>query len=270
MYLPNTSNITIMPVAENEIDVEINENENDCTDSSTAIDDGNKAVMATRASCVIPGFKALLVKWKVQDASVDRVTGAKTSTSTPKAAVRRSSNVYQHPIRGVSDFTPPTFPHTFEEIKLIRKALKTNFVFSDLTDRDLTPLVSAFERCTFEKDQIIIQQGDQGDYFYILASGNVSFIVNGAKVGNANTVGASFGELALLYTCPRAASVVAAEETELFRVDQNTFRFILKSQTIESAKEKTELLQGVSFLKDLTETDLKKLSDVIDRKGRKW
>jgi CRP-like cAMP-binding protein len=76
-------------------------------------------------------------------------------------------------------------------------------------------------------------------------------------------VGSSFGELALLYTCPRAASVVATEETQLFRVDQTTFRFVLKSQTIKSGKEKTDILQGVSFLKDLTQADLKKLSDAM-------
>jgi cAMP-dependent protein kinase regulator len=62
-----------------------------------------------------------------------------------------------------------------------------------------------------------------------------------------------------LYTSS-AASVVAAKETKLFRVDQTTFRFVLKSQTLESVKERTELLQTVSFLKDLTQTDLKKLA----------
>jgi hypothetical protein len=42
----------------------------------------------------------------------------------------------------------------------------------------------------------------------------------------------SLGELALLYTCPRAATVMAsAEPTKLFRVDQQTtFRHIMESK----------------------------------------
>jgi CRP-like cAMP-binding protein len=282
----------------------------------------------TRASCTIPGFKALLSKWKVQDASVDQgsspdvcstVVSSSDGTGTSASAIMdihkakgagagtvmnakqklkaaqrlrtprpsetapvtdapmtppltktkrrqqqsQNANVYQLPLTLEKDFSPPKFPHSFEEKRLIRKALQNNFVFSDLTDRDLLPLVAAFERCTFEKDQMIIQQGDPGDFFYILAGGNVSFLVNDVTVGKTSAIGASFGELALLYTCPRAASVVAQTQTQLFRVDQTTFRFILKSQTIESGKEKTELLQNVCFLKDLTQTDLKKLSDAM-------
>jgi cAMP-dependent protein kinase regulator len=250
-------------------------------------------------NCTGMGFKTLLYKWKGQDVSVDsepisadtnKITAkakakAKASPSllpipraseqivTPaqqnalaKEQARRQSvnmNVYQHPMQWEADFAPPKFPHSSNEKKLIRKALKKNFVFSDLTDRDLKPLVAAFEGILFERGQLIIQQGDPGDFFYVLASGKVSFFVNNIKVGKTENVGASFGELALLYTCPRAASVVATKETQLFRVDQATFRFILKSQTIESGKEKTEILQGVSFLKDLTQADLKKLSDAM-------
>jgi CRP-like cAMP-binding protein len=180
-----------------------------------------------------------------------------------KRQIRRQSlnmNVYQHPMQWEADFAPPKFPHSSNEKKLIRKALKKNFVFSDLMDRDLKPLVAAFEGILFERGQLIIQQGDPGDFFYILASGKVSFFVNNIKVGKTENVGASFGESSLLYTRPRAASVVASKETQLFRVDQTTFRFVLKSQTLESGKERTELLQTVSFLKDLTQTDLKKLS----------
>jgi cAMP-dependent protein kinase regulator len=81
-----------------------------------------------------------------------------------------------------ADFAPPKFRHSSDEKKLIRKALKKNFVFSDLTDRDLKPLVAAFEGILFERSQLIIEQGDPGDFFYILASGKVSFYVNEIKL----------------------------------------------------------------------------------------
>jgi hypothetical protein len=140
-------------------------------------------------------------------------------------------NVYQQPMQWQSDFSPPKFPHSMDEKILIRKALKRNFVFSDLTDSDLEPLMAAFEKCTFTEDQVIIRQGSPGDYFYILHTGEVNFQVNTTKVGSTGETGASFGEMSLLYTSPRAASVIAAKDTELFRVDQATYRFILQSQT---------------------------------------
>lgn len=104
---------------------------------------------------------------------------------------------------------------------------------------------------------------DPGDFFYILQSGKIAFSVNGITVGKCKHVGSSFGEMALLYTCPRAASVTAARDTQLFRVDQTTFRFILQSQSSISADEKKALLLQVPFLSGLTDTDLKKLSEVM-------
>ena len=186
----------------------------------------------------------------------------KLSKAMSKRLFRMPKNVYQQPLQHQSDYVPPQFPHTFVEQDLIRRALGQNFVFSDLTHKDLVPLVAAFETCTFAQGEVIIRQGDPGDYFYILQSGTVSFHVNFRKVGQAGK-GASFGELALLYTCPRAATVEAMEPVTLFRVDQMTFRHILQTQTKASEDEKMKLLEGVNFLRDLTPSDLKKLAHVM-------
>ena len=56
---------------------------------------------------------------------------------------------------------------------------------------------------------------------------------------------------------------MAAEPTLLFRVDQNTFRYILQSQTQQSQREKVELLQKVDFLKHLDDADLRKMTRVM-------
>jgi len=174
--------------------------------------------------------------------------------------------VYQKPIAMdlQKDYTPPKFSHSSEEKKLIKKTLKRNFIFADLTDRELRPLVAAFEAVKYNKGEVIIQQGDPGDYFFILKSGKVTFSVNGVKVGRTTHAGASFGELGLLYTCPRSATAKASsKEVEVFRVDQTTFRLSLQSQTIVSSEEKIALLKSVGFLKDLDSPDLKKLSEAM-------
>jgi CRP-like cAMP-binding protein len=82
--------------------------------------------------------------------------------------------------------------------------------------------------------------------------------------------GSSFGELALLYSSTRAATVIAGSSstdtdtnnnlTTVLRVDKHTFRrHILRSQTISLTETKKQLLQDVPFLKDLNDSYIKKL-----------
>jgi cAMP-dependent protein kinase regulator len=183
--------------------------------------------------------------------------------ATKSGIVRKTEEVRAPLIATTGEFKPPVFLKDDFEEQLIRKALKRNFVFGDLDDEALTTFIDAFEAIEVRKGEKIIKQGDQGDYFYVIARGKVSFGVNGVLVGTA-TEGKSFGELALLYTCPRAATVMAsAEPTKLFRVDQTTFRHIMESKAKQMQELKLSLLRGVSFLKDLVESDLKRLSSVM-------
>eukprot|EP00523_Entomoneis_sp_CCMP467_P000550 CAMPEP_0168755392 /NCGR_PEP_ID=MMETSP0724-20121128/20044_1 /TAXON_ID=265536 /ORGANISM="Amphiprora sp., Strain CCMP467" /LENGTH=879 /DNA_ID=CAMNT_0008804003 /DNA_START=171 /DNA_END=2810 /DNA_ORIENTATION=+ len=184
------------------------------------------------------------------------------SFNDKKKMRRQPMNVYQKTPEFKEGFKPPKFKKTDEEKDLIKKALRKNFVFAELTGRELRPLISAFEPCEFDSGDFIIKQHDPGDYFYIVQKGKVHFEVDGVEVGKAGK-GSSFGELALLYTCPRAATVIAAKPTKVFRVDQATFHFILENQTAESEKEKLNLLKGVEFLKDLAEADLTTLTKVM-------
>ena len=182
--------------------------------------------------------------------------------ATKSGIARKTEEVRAPLIATTGEFKPPVFAKEQCEEQLIRKALKKNFVFGDLDDDALDTFIDAFEGIEIPKRQKIIDQGDKGDYFYVIARGKVSFGINGVLVGTA-TEGTSFGELALLYTCPRAATVMASAETKLFRVDQKTFRHIMESKAKQMEELKLSLLHGISFLKDLVESDLKRLSSVM-------
>ena len=143
------------------------------------------------------------------------------------------------------------------DLKMIRKALKKNAVFDRMDTDDLVQFVDAFEHIEVAKGFKFYKQGDPGDYFYIVGQDSmVEFQANGVKIGEAED-GESFGELSLIYSCPRAATVVAmSSPTNLFRVDRKTFKSILKQQTKAKGKQKIRLLKKVDFFREMSKHDL--------------
>jgi CRP-like cAMP-binding protein len=109
---------------------------------------------------------------------------------------------------------------------------------------------------------VIINQGEVGDYFYVVEDGNISFAVDGNHVG-ACTRGASFGELALLYNCPRAATCIANTDCRLWKVDQRTFRYMLANNNANQQKDVLDVLRKVQFLANLEEGMLIKIADAL-------
>lgn len=162
--------------------------------------------------------------------------------------------------------------------KLIRKAIEKNLFFDQLDSDDLDFFIDAFEHIEVPKGVNVVTQGDRGDFFYIIGKNSfVEFELNGTIVGEASE--GSFGELALMYSAPRAATVIAkSSPTNLFRVARKTFKTLLRQQTKKKVSEKRVLLEGVDFLGEMNELDLNRLAramtlnvfqrdDVIVKKG---
>jgi CRP-like cAMP-binding protein len=176
---------------------------------------------------------------------------------TANKGAHHLKNVFAAPLEDLGNFKAPVFPKDREEKAFIREALN-NFVFAALSQSELRTIIDAFERMEVHVGETLILQGDVGDYFYVIREGKVRYEVNGNTVGHA-AKGNSFGELALLYTSPRAASVIAESDTILYRVDQKTFRYIMQYQTLQTENDKKDLLLGVAFLKTLEPSDINKL-----------
>jgi len=161
-----------------------------------------------------------------------------------------------------------------EELKRIGQAVKANFLFQHLNSRQSADLFLVMSMVEVKKGDVIIRQGDEGDRFYVVDSGDYEVRVSAAEEdhsGAPETLGevvhmyrgethSSFGELALMYSKPRAASVVAATDGLLWALDRHAFRSILmKSDSQEIIK----CLRKVQILESLTTHDLKRLNDVL-------
>lgn len=124
---------------------------------------------------------------------------------------------------------------TAQQESRIRAAISANLLFKNLDDEQTRDVLDSMTEKRIPKDGVVvIHQGDVGDFFYVVEEGGFDFYIKkgqgqsglGDKVGNVGP-GGSFGELALMYNAPRAASVVSTSPGVLWALDRITFRKIL-------------------------------------------
>jgi CRP-like cAMP-binding protein len=68
----------------------------------------------------------------------------------------------------------------------------------------------------------IVREGDHGDRFYVIESGEVEVTANGEDLGTMSA-GDHFGEIALLRDVPRTATVTAVGEVSLYALERDEF-----------------------------------------------
>lgn len=75
--------------------------------------------------------------------------------------------------------------------------------------------------------------------------------------------GEVFGELALMYNAPRAASIDACEESVCFSLDRDTFNHIVKNAAIDRRKKYDGFLQKIDILCSLSAYEREKICDCL-------
>merc|ERR1712002_374525 len=99
--------------------------------------------------------------------------------------------------------------------------------------------------------------------FYVIDSGEVDIYVDGQLVSSIGE-GGSFGELALIYGTPRAATVKASTDVKLWGIDRDSYRRILMGSTIRKRKMYEEFLSKVSILENLDKWERLTVADSLE------
>jgi protein kinase A len=175
---------------------------------------------------------------------------------------QRFMNVYAKPLYHIEDYVAPSYPKSKAGTEFLKKVLSENFIFRGLNKEEIMLVIDAMHRYKFDTEEVIIQQGDTGDYFYVIKEGRVKFFVDGRQVGEASN-GVSFGELALLYNSPRAATVIAATDCYTYRLDQHTFRTLLAKRQNQEEKNRVALLRHVEIFKDIEAHTISKIAEAM-------
>ena len=114
------------------------------------------------------------------------------------------------------------------------KVLKEVSIFNQSDDDTIAEIAKALSYYKFDPDVTIFRKDEMGDAMFIIESGSVK-VHDGDYVFSVLREDDVFGEYYLVDSQKRSASITTLEETELLRIDQDTF-FRLMASNINITK----------------------------------
>lgn len=175
----------------------------------------------------------------------------------------RRTSVSAESMAPTQDFVKVVIPKTETQAERIKVSIGNNFLFRNLDEEQYQDVVNAMAEKRVESGTIVIEQGAVGDFFYVVESGTLDCFISGNKVTNYEA-GGSFGELALMYNAPRAATIVATSDCVLWALDRVTFRTILMENTSRKRRMYETFLSEVALLKSLEPYERHKIADALE------
>ena len=167
------------------------------------------------------------------------------------------------------NFVAKVVSKTQEQIQRIKTSVIHSFLFGNLDPKDLEVVINAMEEKVFEKGENIINQGEKGDCLYFVEEGKLNCYKKTASEQSPKLVkeygpGDSFGELALLYNAPRAATITAESDKVITWVlDRETFNHIVKEAAQKKREKYENFLKKVEILSSIEPYELMQISDAL-------
>lgn len=219
--------------------------------------------------------------------------GASTATSISNAPLipptfnlgRRTSvsaeSMAPSAVNAQADGSPlpkTVIPKSEEQMQRIRGSIGNNLLFRNLEQDQYRDVLLAMKEVKVESNVTVIEQGAQGDYFYVVESGSLDVYVRAAPRNGEDATpvsglgdkkvsygpGSSFGELALLYAQPRAATVLSTSACTLWALDRVTFRSILMETNSRRRALYEKFLMDVPLFERLSAAERAKVSDSLE------
>eukprot|EP00429_Kryptoperidinium_foliaceum_P072011 CAMPEP_0176071988 /NCGR_PEP_ID=MMETSP0120_2-20121206/35958_1 /TAXON_ID=160619 /ORGANISM="Kryptoperidinium foliaceum, Strain CCMP 1326" /LENGTH=452 /DNA_ID=CAMNT_0017405649 /DNA_START=65 /DNA_END=1423 /DNA_ORIENTATION=+ len=172
----------------------------------------------------------------------------------------------------MKDWKRPHYEKTQEARERIKGIIKTNdklqVLFGHLTEQAIYDVIDAMKPESIEAGTNLINQGEEGTFFYIVDDGSFDVFVKRGDDPPGKVLeygpGSMFGELALMYNAPRAATVTATSSSRVWALDRESFQMMLA--TAENTKKSTheEFLYKIELFKHMTKYEICKLSDLLE------
>ncbi len=143
-----------------------------------------------------------------------------------------------------------------KRLTLKREALANMPLFSKLSERELLRVMQSVEARDFKDGEIVIREGDKGDELFIVLAGSVR-VTRGEQILTRLGAGEHFGEMALIRSVPRSATIIAEGGAELIAVRRSDFFEILRKEHEIAVKMLWQFLGVFADRLDATSSELR-------------
>lgn len=113
--------------------------------------------------------------------------------------------------------------HKDAKIELIRKVP----LFAQCSKRELAEVASIADEVDLRDGKVLIREGDRGREFFVLVDGTVEIRRKGRKIAERGA-GEFFGEMALLSSAPRNATITMTSPGRALVITERAFKGLLK------------------------------------------
>ena len=127
-------------------------------------------------------------------------------------------------------------------------------VFAQLPPARVEEMLARFERVNAARGEVLVHEGEEGDYYYVIETGRcqVERLVGGVRVAVAELKsGDAFGEEALASSARRNATVTMASDGRLLRLGKKDFHELLGEpllQRVDYAEGLARVARGATWI----------------------
>ncbi len=143
-----------------------------------------------------------------------------------------------------------------KRLALKREVLVKMPIFARLTERELLRVMQVAEVLAFAPGARVITEGERGDELFIMLSGKVGVSKGGSQLVQLGQ-GEHFGEMALIRSAARSATVIAETNAEILCIRRAQFFEILRREHEIGVKILWQFLGVLADRLDQTSSDLR-------------
>lgn len=171
--------------------------------------------------------------------------------NTTDDTVKESNRGAIYEPQDVANYHKISYPKSEVVKALIYDAIRPNALFENDQESELIDLIDLFQPVNKKEGECIINEGDEGDTFYVVEYGELSIKKRRGigQVMNCGTYskGAAFGEIALMFDSPRAATITAITDVRLWSIDRQTYRLRIGQLRFLEREERMNFLRSCTI-----------------------